>query len=139
DIFMFAKPYGLLRKPISQDRLFCLIDELSQKEQAISISTGTSKIKIALKSIMYIERQNRKTGIVTAADSFFSYAPLSEIAAQLDKNFIHIHNSFYVNYKYINTMSSGDCKLITGKLLPVSRKFAKEAKTQFLLLKGRCI
>lgn len=139
DIFMLTKPFGLLRKPICEEKLYNLLDSLAQSEQAISIVSGSNNIKIALKSIMYIERQGRKTSIVMATDTFASYVSLDKIERQLNKNFIRVHNSFYVNYNYIDDIKADVCVLITGKSIPVSRKYSKQAKTQFLLLKGHCL
>lgn len=88
---------------------------------------------IPIVDIVVVERQNRKTRIVTKNDEFFTYTPFQEIVDTLENdNFIRVHYSYYIHLQSVKHFERDHIILCNDEYVPVSRSYEKEAKETFL-------
>ena len=81
--------------------------------------------KVLLKDILYFRSKLRQVEIVCEDNSHLIYQKLNEIerelAAENQKQFLRIHQSYLVNYNHIRCFGHNWVELQTGKRLPMSR------------------
>ena len=77
---------------------------------------------IAIKDILYFESQNRKIRLITTKGEKEFYGKIKDIKAQLNKHFVDVHRSYYVQERYIRKIGKGRVVLVTGEELPISRQ-----------------
>lgn len=139
DIFEKIKPYGLLRKPVKEIRMFKYIDEISAKQANIEVICKGNKLRIPLSNILYIEHEKRKVYFVSPTGKVAVYMKLNEVQNLLPNYFIRCHNSYIVNCFNVDSINNRQFVLSTGTAVPISRSYSEIAKKQFLLFKGGCM
>ena len=81
--------------------------------------------KVLLKDILYFRSKLRQVEIVCEDNSHLIYQKLNEIerelAAENQKQFLRIHQSYLVNYNHIRCFGHNWVELQTGTRLPMSR------------------
>ena len=88
---------------------------------------------IPIVDIVVVERQNRKTRIVTQGSEYFTYTPFQEIVDMLENdNFIRVHYSYYIHLQCVKHFERDHIILSNDEYIPVSRTYEKEAKEAFL-------
>jgi len=87
--------------------------------------------------IIYIETSKHKNVFYTQGQTFSIYKQMDELEDDLKgMGFVRIHQSFLINMKYIERISSYVMILTTGKEISVPKSRYPEVKRQYTLFKG---
>ncbi len=82
--------------------------------------------------ILYIETSKHKNIFHTASRTYSIYRKMDEIAVSMDgMGFLRCHQSFLVNMRYIQKISSYVMTLTTGQELSVPKARYREVKRQY--------
>ena len=109
-----------------------LIADIYQNRQELSYSFVEGKKKLRIESIIYIETSRHKAFFHTTEGIYSIYKKLNEIEADLkDYSFLRIHQSFLVNMRYIQKISSYVLTLNNGKELSVPKSRYQEVKRKY--------
>ena len=151
-VFLSASPsfayesYGVralnyLLKPIEQEKLFALLDQLFLREQkpqeALTLKTATTIIRVPYAQIGYVEVICKHVYFhlvdgdvreVTGALKEFEAALLSRA------EFMRVHRSYIVNMLQVEELSSAGLRTIRGESLPVSRLTFPQLQKDYMAL-----
>lgn len=110
------------------------VDELTNKNQAVfGFVCGTESHRVPLGEILYFESDKRRVNVKTKSGEYSFYDKLDKIESELcDKDFVRIHQSFFVNAKMIKSVGNGEVVMTDGSILPVSRAKQKSTKDAFI-------
>ena len=103
----------------------------------LSLKTLKGMVYIPLVDIMYIESTSRiKHCVLFTGDTYSTYGKNSEIESLLNQHgFIHPHNSYFLNSRYVIGFEKEHVRLRNGQAIPISkgrRKAAFDALTLYL-------
>lgn len=143
DIFIDFKPWGLLTKPIDDEKFMYYVNKIiysqHNKDFEINITSNGRKTKILCKDILFIESRERKVIYNTTNGLFEEYIKLDKAMQKLSNNFLRIHKSYAVNLKYIKDFSKSRILLITGSELPISRSHCDDVKKTIFEYKSQIL
>jgi DNA-binding LytR/AlgR family response regulator len=136
-----------LVKPIPFTRFLKSINKLSQKflneksaetssqlveKSFIFLKVDKKLMKIKFEDIYYIESLKDYIKVFTSSGDYLAHKSLSSISEEVpSKQFIRIHRSFTVALDKIQAVE-GNSVLITGKRIPIGRKYINHAKDVIL-------
>ena len=113
-----------------------LIADIHQNRQEIPYSFVEGEKKLRVQDIIYIETSRHKNLFHTTEGIFSIYKKLNEIEDDLRHyGFIRIHQSFLVNIRHIQKISSYILTLKNGKELSVPKSRYREVKERYALFK----
>ena len=114
-----------------------LIGELHKKDCYVEFSFVEGQIRLQTDDIIYIETEKHKNVFYTKKQAYTIYKKMDELENKLDEfGFVRVHQSFLVNMRYIEKISSYILRLITGKEISVPKSRYQEVKRKFALYKG---
>lgn len=136
DLFQ-NRPFDFILKPINQKKIFNVINkyiELYSDEKYLFQFTFKQKLfRLPFKDILYFESNNKKIEVFSILENYRYYGNLSDVLKILPKKqFIQIHKSIVVNYKYIYNYSYKEIELTNNINLPISQKFRPNVREYFL-------
>ena len=100
-------------------------------------TTDGNVTRIPCSEIVYLERSNRRTFIITAAVTYQVRSRLPEILDKLPENeFARCHASFAVNLSKVREIHSKNLVLDDGTELMISRGFSKSFRLKFMNKSG---
>lgn len=115
-----------LIKPVKEDKLESVLNHvighLSQKEQFLSLQSGSSVVRLPHEDILYLEVRDRKVSVHTRTNSVDFYGKLEALERQLPDRFFRCHRSFIVNMEYVMSFNRTDLFLNNGQSIPVSKR-----------------
>lgn len=98
---------------------------------SITFYSDRKSVTLAVKDIAYIESNDTEVHIVTLdGESYRNKTGINQWENLLGEPFLRIHRSYLVNADRA-ILSSPDSLLISGKELPVSRKYKDFVRTAF--------
>lgn len=99
-----------------------LSESLSDSDEYLSFRNWTGEILIDIKTVRYFKSDGH-TLILYGSKEERIYGTMQELEERLkNKEFIRIHKSYLVNFRYFYSLESKSIKLSSGEELPVSRK-----------------
>ena len=102
----------------------------NQTDQYILFRRGSSKHKIFLHEIVFVESQKNNIRVSTAQKEHIFYGSISKIQEALKgQPFVRIHRSFIVNLNQVDSFNSGNV-VVKGHHLPIGRKYKEEVLRQ---------
>ncbi|MBO5595262.1 MAG: LytTR family transcriptional regulator DNA-binding domain-containing protein [Bacteroidales bacterium] len=102
-----------------------------KENPSITFYSDRKSVTLPVKEIAYVESNDTEVHIVTlGGESYRNKTGISQWENLLGEPFIRIHRSYLVNAD-IAVLSSPDCILISGKELPVSRKYKDTVRIAF--------
>ena len=114
-----------------------LIGELHKKDCYVEFSFVEGQIRLQTDDIIYIETEKHKNVFYTKKQAYTIYKKMDELENKLDEfGFVRVHQSFLVNMRYIEKISSYILRLITGKEISVPKSRYQEVKRRYALYKG---
>lgn len=123
-----AAPAALLLKPPTEERVrnvLAILRKKSEKQGSLTLPSGKNTIrKIAFDQISYIESIRRRLTVFDHDGQIMAECygkKLSEIAPQLEHDFVCCHQSIYVNLQQITAIRRYALMLRNGKELPISQ------------------
>ncbi|MBQ2799963.1 MAG: response regulator transcription factor [Lachnospiraceae bacterium] len=135
------RPINFLVKPLEQEKIKKVIDKYlilaEYGRQLYTYKKGSHFLKISLDEVLYFEKQGRKIHIHTLEgkqdDEF--YGSMDGLYSQVKRNqFLFIHQSIIVNYRYISKFQYEFVKLVDGVELPISQSRRKIIRSMYLEL-----
>lgn len=103
---------------------------LSAMEHSFFIVTSNSeKIFVPCRDVLYLERIQRKTHIVTVEDTIETYQlPQDVIDSVCGLDFVQCHRSIYVNLRKITRYKANEFALERNIRIPIGRQYALQMK-----------
>ncbi len=127
----FLKSMNKLSQKFLNDKSF---DQSSQalEKSFIFLKVDKKLIKIKFEDIFYIESLKDYIKVFTKSGDYLAHKSLSSISEEVPSNqFLRIHRSFTVALDKIEALE-GNSVLITGKRIPIGRKYINHAKDVIL-------
>ncbi|MDE5966787.1 MAG: LytTR family DNA-binding domain-containing protein [Lachnospiraceae bacterium] len=125
----------LLKKDLEHTIDECLDEILGkqgQKQKRLAFAFVEGEIELELQKIIYVETDRHKNVFHTMDASYGLYKKLNEIEEQLrDYGFLRVHQSYLVNMRYVEKISSYVLKLSTGQELSVPKSRYQKVKREF--------
>lgn len=114
-----------------------LLTEFALKSQRKTFSFVEGTIELEIQRIIYIETDRHKNIFHTIGGEYGLYKKLGEIESELSGfGFVRIHQSFLVNMKYIEKISSYTMTLTTGTELSVPKSRYQQVKKTYAAYQG---
>lgn len=141
--FLEVEPMGFINKPIDETEILAMVHKAlkvfrSAKKQ-FQFTNGSMAFRIDHSDILFFQKnyrkihiffQNEKKGGVRE-ESF--YGRMSDIMRVLeDQNFIMIHHSCIVNYRYIREYKYTSLSLVNGNQLEISQPKRKDVRSYMM-------
>ena len=118
--------------------LMLAIEKLQKAQKRITVSVGGEPIFLNLKEIKYLASEGHSIHIVSSGKPITIYGSLSQWEEKLRLHgFLRTQKSYLVNMAYIRLYQCDKLILKDETLLPVSPKFYREQKNEYLLWKGQ--
>lgn len=141
ELFDF-RPMNFLVKPLKHEKVASVIDKYrvvtKQKNYMYEYKKRGEYFKIPMSDIMYFENQNRKVILYSkdSVDEF--YDSIENIYEKVkDQDFLLIHKSIIVNYRYVKKMDYKEVTMINGIRLSISQSKRPEVKAKHLQIRKR--
>ena len=98
------------------------------KDRTVTFFSERKSVTLSFADISYVESNDTEVRIVTTSgDSYRNKTGISQWENLLGDGFLRIHRSYLVNTSYAS-LSSPDLVTVSGKELPVSRKYKENVK-----------
>ena len=132
------RPLNFLVKPISEENIIKNLKIAMKLYENCNLffefSNSAIFYKIPYKEIIYFASNDKKIRVVTLDKAYECYGKLSNVEKLTkDKDFILIHKSYLVNYRYISEARYDNIKLTTNDILPISQAYRKEVRNKFIM------
>jgi DNA-binding LytR/AlgR family response regulator len=136
-----VEAFSYLTKPLEPERFERIfkkavmqVNDMNNRLQRtpLIITEDNIKKKISQLSIIYIERVNAQSLIVTRAARHFVYETVTSLASRLEENFIQINQGIIVNLEEVSDMKGHQVTMRTGEVFPIGRTYSKEVKKKYL-------
>lgn len=130
----------LLKDDLEQTMQECVDDilrEIRQEERVVEFGFVEGNVRLRVDDIIYIETSRHKNVFYTQERAYSIYKKMDELEDELrGMGFVRIHQSFLINMRYIEKISSYVMVLTTGKEISVPKSRYPEVKRQYTLFKG---
>lgn len=88
---------------------------------------------VPLDELLYLERDGRRTLVVTENGEHISSEPPGRLlAGGLERSFVRSHRSYWVNKRKISSLERDEFVLQDGRRIPISRGWRNTARAAFL-------
>ena len=131
---------GFIQKPIKQlklEKLFarCVIQAQSMKNRRfgtnIDFTVNKTSVSIRQASILYLEKLQQKTRIITTQKHYETYETLTSIENRLETSFLRVNQSIIVNIQQIASLEQNTIFLSTGESFKIGRSYIKKVKEAY--------
>ena len=128
-----VKPYEINRMERVLRRSILQVMALKQsvKEPEITVIDENLKKKIICKNIIYIQRQQYKSVVVTPQREYCVYEPIKALYKRVGAGFLRVNQSEVVNMDYINTIENNIVMLKNGMQMLVGRTYRKDVMLRY--------
>lgn len=133
-----VRPFQFLVKPVSEKQMeACFkaaLDDINDTDFYFRYSYKRVNYKIPVKNILYFESNRRKVFIVTEKGTYEVYGKLNDIEKSLKRckiSFLRVHQSFLVNYKYVDGLAYDFVLINNGKKISISEDRRKMISEQY--------
>lgn len=137
-----VQPFGFIRKNTFikdvEKVIGAYIEKYrSKKNQHIIMlnSVGNGAISVPTNKIVYIEGilKNQYVHIEGIREPIVLNGTMKTLEAALTEHgFIRIHSGFLLNFRFVKSIEKNDVKLITGDVLPISRRNVTNVKHEYM-------
>jgi len=133
-----VQPFRFIRKSHFQSDLSEALEEYlcqnkTEKDNHIlTLEIQNEIYRFSVQDIIYIQAKDNYLDIVTNKNHVLIRYKISDMEKLLESyQFLRIHKSYLVNYRYIYTLQNKTVTLENGMTLPVSRYRLSEVQTKF--------
>ena len=121
-----------------EDYLMLAIEKLQKAQKRITVNAGGEPVTLNLKEIKYLQSEGHSIHIVSSGTPITIYGSISQWEEKLQPHgFLRTQKSYLVNMAHIRLFQCDKLILKDETLLPVSPKFYREQKKEYLLWKGQ--
>ena len=128
--------YRYLLKPISDEKLFTILDHFYVKQDEdkfLVISLKGETIKLNCKDILYIEAMGHYINIRVQDKEYTIKESINNYFKQInDSKFVFCHRSYIVNISSVEAIKKDEIVLSNGIKLPLSRNYYKAINEEFI-------
>lgn len=122
---------GYLMKPPAEAQLEDILQRamiaLHMNTEAVFLCRNNEgTYRIPKSSILYFASEKRQVSCVTKTRDYLFYAKLDDVAAEVGRGFVRIHQRFLVNAAAVEHIAAAEVR-IGEKTFPVSRAYQKTA------------
>lgn len=139
ELFEF-RPINFLIKPIGKEKVAKVIRKYivitEQDNHIFEYKKRMEYYKVLMSEIIYFENRNRKVSIYTTdgEDEFYeSMENIYNIVKEHD--FLFVHKSIIVNYRFIKKISYEEVVMLDGTILPISQSRRPAIKSMYMKIK----
>ena len=133
-----VQPFRFIRKSHFQSDLsealeeYLRQNETEKEDRILTLEIQNEIYRFSIHDIMYIQSKDNYLDIVTDKNHVLIRYKISDMERLLESyQFLRIHKSYLVNYRYIYTLQGKTVTLENGTTLPVSRYRLSEVQTKF--------
>lgn len=128
-----VKPYEIKRMESVLRKSLLQVSALkhSVKEPELVVIDENLRKKILCKDIIYIQRQQYRSMVVTAQREYCVYEPITALFERVGDGFIRPNQSEVVNINYISTIENNIVKLKNGMEMPIGRTYRKDVMLRY--------
>jgi DNA-binding LytR/AlgR family response regulator len=136
-----VEAFSYLTKPIDPDRLERIFKKAILQANDVNnrklrtpliITEDNIKKKINQSIILYIERIDTQSVIVTKAAKHSVYETITSLAERLEEDFLRINQGVIVNLTEIEAIQGNQVSMKTGEVFAIGRTYNKEVKKKYL-------
>lgn len=132
-------PLRFIRKNRINEELCEAIQAFFEKRQysgySLMFSTDLGKKSIKVNDIMYVEVNSHKLNIHEKDNLTIANGNLKDVEEQMHTyGFIKTHQSYLVNFRYINFINHREVLLDNGESIPLSRGRYEQVKKEYMVL-----
>lgn len=138
-----VEPFRFLSKPLDKEKFekyfIDAYNRLQLEKEILTIQFKKEFYCIPIGQIIYFKSNKRYIYVITENREYTFYGKLSEIERQMENSgniFLRVHQSYLVNYKFVERISSIKVKMYNGKELPVSEDRQKTLKEKLCNMMG---
>ncbi|MCD5003689.1 response regulator transcription factor [Enterococcus saccharolyticus] len=146
DVFK-VHTFDYLLKPVNREKVYQVMDRIfnfiENSSDKFCYTKRNTQIIVALKDIIYFEKQGRYVMIRTKENTDKFIMSTNELLEKLNKNFIQIHTSYIINLNYLQRVSSETVILFVEHKckeevisLQISRKFRENVREEIVQFMG---
>ena len=133
DLFR-VQPTDFLIKPLDKIKVGNVMDRIQKisevRKGIFEYFVSGYYFKVLYKDILYFSSQNKKVHLVLKDGQKEFNGKLKEIAKKIPGNFIQIHQSYLINFDYIEECSYESVKMKNGDTIPISQPYRKSVRKQ---------
>ncbi len=136
-----VEAFSFLMKPIDPDRLDRIFkkavlqvnDIMNRKlRSSLIITEDNIKKKINQSAILYIERVEARSVIVTKTAKHGIYETITSLENRLEDNFLRINQGIIVNLNEVAGVQGTQVTMKAGEVFPIGRTYHKQVKKRYL-------
>lgn len=125
----------VLTKPVSQSSVVeCVNRRMMEDSQMISFHTKRKMLAVNAREVFYVESRKHNVLIYQNGIPHKFRMKMDECLAQMPDYFIRVHQSYAVNFHYIDSFQRKGIILQNGSKIMVSRKYFETAKERYVVL-----
>ncbi len=122
----------VLTKPVSQSSIVeCVNRRMIEDQNLVSFHTKRKMLAVNARDVSYIESRKHNVMIYQDGIPHKFRMKMDECLAQMPDYFIRVHQSYAVNFHYINSFQRGGIILQTENKILMSRKYYAQAKERY--------
>ena len=130
-IYMMDKSH-VLTKPVSQSSVVeCVNRRMIEDCNMVSFHTKRKMLAVNAREVFYVESRKHNVLIYQNGIPYKFRMKMDECLAQMPDYFIRVHQSYAVNFHYIDSFQRGGIILQSGNKVTVSRKYFTQAKKRY--------
>lgn len=137
------RPFQFIVKPVQIDKFeLCFVKahkEILRNDSYFQFKYNKINHRILTQKIMYFESRKRVISIITQDIIMKFYGKLDDVESALKEtkfNFLRIHQSYLINFKYIEEIAYDRVKLTDGQVLYISEDRRKKIGQQYCDIAG---
>lgn len=132
-----VRPIDFIVKPLEDKQLERVIDIyidiMGGMKNFFEYRKSYSHKKVELYKIMYFIRDNRKVTVVTSEEKDAFYESLEKVYERVKQyDFLFIHKSYLINYRYIETIRYDSVTMTDGTEFLISKSRRKEIRKRYM-------
>jgi DNA-binding LytR/AlgR family response regulator len=136
-----VEAFSFLVKPIDPERLDRIykkavlqVSDLMNRRlrSSLIITEDNIKKKINQSAILYIERIEARSVIVTKTTSHGVYESITSLENRLEDNFLRINQGIIVNLNEVAGVQGTQVTMKAGEIFPIGRTYLKQVKKSYL-------
>ena len=134
---------GFVMKPIKMEALQKSLDKVfkqnEKREGKLVIKYKSNVHVIPYENIFYLESDRHKINIKVCDQEYQCTEKLETLKSQLGERFLECHKSFLVNMDKIAEIRKMEMELVSGDIIPISKKKYGETKARFFEYMAKCL
>jgi len=133
--------FDYILKPLNEEKLFPVLDKvikyLNIDEKHFVFQFNKVNYTLPLQEIVFFEKNMRKVLIHTLEEDYTVIMTTRDLLANLDDNFVRVHNSYVINIRFVREIRNDYLTLDKDKSpdiwIPISKNYKLAARKSILM------